>query len=310
MEITRIKVIGVGGSGSNAVSRMMEYSLFGVELIAVNTDTQDLIKAKAHQKIAIGRNITKGLGTGMKPEIARKAAEEDMNILKKSFKGTDLAFIACGLGGGTGTGASPVIADILREMKILTVAVVTMPFSFEGKKRESVAKKGLKELGEKVDTLITVSNDKLFKIITPEDNIDSAFWMCDEVLRQAVQSISDIIMLPGIINIDFADIRTILKKSGSALFGIGMGKGENRAKEAVYSALKSPLVSISSKKAKGVIFNVSGGNDISLSEINEIAKIVKSYVLPDAKIIFGAVQNEKLKKGEIKVTIIITGLQS
>jgi len=309
MNTTKIKVIGVGGSGSNAVSRMMKYSLLGVELIAINTDTQDLIKSKAHQKIIIGENITYGLGTGMKPNIAQKAAEESIDILKKTFQGTHLAFIACGLGGGTGTGASPVIAEILKEMGVLTVAVVTMPFSFEGKRREDVAKKGLKELSEKVDALIVVSNDKLFKVITPEDNIDSAFWMCDEILRQAVQSISDTIIFSGLINIDFADVKTILKESGPSFFGIGLGKGENRAKEAVYSALKSPLVSVSSKKAKGVIFNISGGEDINLSEIDEIAKIIRGYVLPNAKIIFGVTQDKKLKKGEIKVTIVATGLQ-
>lgn len=306
----RIKVIGVGGSGSNAVSRMAKCSIEGVELIAVNTDVQDLKTAKADQKISIGKAITNGLGTGMNPARAESAAEEDRENLKNILKGADLAFITCGMGGGTGTGAAPVIAEILKELGILTVAVVTTPFSFEGRERSLIARKGVDKLRDRVDTLITVSNDKIFKLIDSKTSVDSAFWMCDEVLRQAVQGISDLIVLPGIVNIDFADVKAILKNSGSALFGIGRAQGDNRAKEAALAALNSPLIDVSSNKAKGVLFSVSGGEDISLAEIDEIAKVIKDRVSSDAKIIFGAVQDEKLKNGEIKVTIVATGFQT
>ncbi len=304
---TKIKVIGVGGSGSNAVSRMMSCKLEGVELIAVNTDVQDLKRAKAHKKIRIGEKKTKGLGTGMDPEMGKKSAEESKEAIRESVKGSDLVFITCGLGGGTGTGASPVVADILKEEGILTVAVVTTPFSFEGNKRLTLAQEGAKKLKGKVDTFISISNDRLFSIIDSKSSVESAFWMCDEVLRQAVSGISDLIVLPGIINIDFADVKTILKNSGSAIFGIGKSEGEKRAQEASLAALNSPLIEASCNKAKGVIFSVSGGSDISLVEINEIARTIKEKVSSDAKIIFGAVQDEKLKKGEIKVTVVVTG---
>ncbi len=304
---TKIKVIGLGGSGSNTVSRMMASGIKGVELIAANTDLQHLKKTKAHKKIRIGRRQTMGLGTGMNPEIGKKAIEENKEIVKESLKGADLVFITCGFGGGTGTGASPVVADILKEMRILTVAIVTMPFSFEGNKRMSVARKGLEKMKNRADTLISISNDKLFSAVDSQASVSSAFWVCDEVLRQAVSGISDLIVLPGILNIDFADVKTILKNTGSAIFGIGKAQGEKRAKEAVTAALNSPLIDVSCKKAKGVLFNVSGGEDISLTEINEIAQTIKEKVSPSAKIIFGAVQDEKLKKGEIKVTVIATG---
>ena len=305
--ITKIKVVGVGGSGSNAVSRMMACKMKGVELIAINTDVQDLKRTRAHKKIRIGKKQTKGLGTGMNPEVGRKSAEEDKEAIRESLKDSNLVFIACGLGGGTGTGASPIIADILKEEGILTVAVVTTPFSFEGNKRFSLAQEGLQKLKSKVDTLISISNDRLFSIIEPKTSVESAFWMCDEVLRQAVSGISDLIVLPGIINIDFADVETILRNSGSAIFGIGKASGEKRAQEASLMALNSPLIDVSCDKAKGVLFSVSGGEDISLTEINEIAQTIKEKVSSDAKIIFGAVQDEKLKKGEIKVTVVVTG---
>ncbi len=304
---TKIKVVGIGGSGNNAVSRMMASKIKGVELIAINADLQQLKKTRAHKKIRIGRNQTKGLGTGMNPELGEKAAEEDRETIKEVLKPANLAFITCGLGGGTGTGAGPVVADILKELGILTVAIVTMPFSFEGSKRTSLAREGLDKIRGKVDTLISVSNDKLFSIIDPNASVESAFWMCDEILRQAVSGISDLIVLPGIINIDFADVKTILKNSGSAIFGVGQASGEKRAKSAAVSALNSPLIDISCEKAKGVLFNVSGGEDISLSEINEIAQTIKEKVSPNARIIFGAVQDEKLKKGRIKVTVVVTG---
>ncbi len=305
--ITKIKVVGVGGSGSNAVSRMMACRLKGVELIAINTDVQDLKKARAHKKIRIGEKQTKGLGAGMNPELGRKSAEEDREFIKNSLKDSDLVFIACGLGGGTGTGAAPVIAEILKKEGILTVAVVTTPFSFEGNKRNLLAQEGIEKLKNSVDTLISVSNDKLFTIIDSKSSVDSAFWMCDEILRQAVSGISDLIVLPGIINIDFADVKTILRDSGSAIFGIGKSSGEKRAQEAALIALNSPLINVSCDKAKGVLFNVTGGEDISLIEINEIAQTIKERVSANAKIIFGAVQDEKLKKGEIKVTVVVTG---
>ena len=305
--ITKIKVVGIGGSGSNAVSRMMACKIKGVELIAINTDIQDLKKTRAHRKIRIGGKQTGGLGTGMNPEKGKKSAEEDREKIKELLKDSDLVFIACGLGGGTGTGASPVVADILKEQGILTVAVVTMPFSFEGNQRMVIARQGLEEIKGKVDTLISISNDKLFSIIDPKASVDSAFWLCDDVLRQAVSGISDLIVLPGIINIDFADVKTILRNSGSAIFGIGRSSGEKRAQEAALAALNSPLIDVSCDKAKGVLFNVSGGEDISLIEINEIASTIKEKVSSDARIIFGAVQDEKLKKGEIKVTIVATG---
>jgi len=304
---TNIKVVGVGGSGSNAVSRMMRCKIKGVELITINADAQDLQKSRAHKKIRIGKKITKGLGTGMNPEIGKKAAEEQRAEIEEALKGSDMVFITCGLGGGCGSGAAPVVAEIAKNSGALTLAVVTKPFSFEGVKRMEIADSSQRKLKDKVDTLITISNDKLLLTLEPNTTISSAFWICDEILRQAVQGISDLIVLPGIINIDFADVKAIMKDSGSALFGIGIAKGEGRAKEAARQALSSPLLALSCKGAKGVLFNVSGGKDISLSEIDEAAKIITSEVSPDARIIFGAIKDEKLKKGEIKVTVIATG---
>ena len=304
---TIIKVIGVGGSGSNAVSRMMRCKIKGVELVAINADAQDLQKARAHRKLRIGKKITKGLGTGMNPEIGKKAAEEEKEEIQKILSGADMVFITCGLGGGCGSGASPVIAKIAKGMGILTLGIVTLPFSFEGAERREIALNSQKKLKGSVDSLITISNDKLLSIFEPDITVANAFWVCDEILRQAVQGISDLIVLPGIINVDFADIKAIMKNSGSALFGIGTAQGEGRAQEAAKSALNSPLLDISCKGAKGVLFNVSGGKDISLSEVDEIAKIITEEVSPEAKIIFGAIKDEKLRKGEIKVTVIATG---
>ena len=304
---TKIKVFGIGGSGSNTITRMMSCKMEGVELVAINTDLQDLKKTRAHKKIRIGEETTKGLGTGMDPLIGKKAAEEDRELISKILEGSDLLFIACGLGGGTGTGAAPVIAEVSKSMNILTVAVVTTPFSFEGRDRLNIAKRGLSNLEDKVDTLISVSNDKLSSIIDPKTSVKSAFEICDEALNQAVRGISDLITLPGIINIDFADVRSILKSSGSAIFGIGRAQGEDRAKKAIAAALNLSLIETPCSKAKGVLFNVSGGEDINLVEINEMADEIRRRVAPDAKIIFGAVQGEDLKKGEIKVTVIATG---
>ena len=305
--MTKIKVVGVGGSGSNAVSRMMKCKIKGVELVAVNADAQDLKKARAHFKIRIGKRLTKGLGTGMNPEIGRKAAEENRTEIQEILKDSDMVFITCGLGGGTGSGASPVVAEISKNLGILTVAVVTKPFSFEGVFRQKIAESGIRKLKGKVDSLIVVSNDKLLEILDPKTTISNAFWLCDDILRQAVQGISDLILLPGIINVDFANVKTIMENSGTALFGVGKARGEKRAQRAALSAINSPLLSVSPKGARGVLFNVSGGKDISLSEIDEISRVITQEVSPEAKIIFGAVQDEKLRKGEIKVTVIATG---
>jgi len=304
---TRIKVIGVGGSGGNVLSRMMKCKIKGVELIAVNADAQDIQRTRAHTKIRIGRNLTKGLGTGMNPGIGRQAAEEQRDEIEEVVKGANMVFVACGLGGGCGSGASPVVAEIAKKSGALTLAIVTKPFSFEGIQRMEIAQDSLRMLKGKVDTLISISNDKLLSVLEAKTTVLNAFWLCDEILRQAVQGISDLIVLPGIINIDFADVKAIMKDSGSALFGIGKARGIERAKEAAKKALNSPLLDVSCKGAKGVLFNVSGGKDISLSEIDEVAKIITEEVSPEAKVIFGAIQDEKLKKGEIKVTVIATG---
>jgi len=304
---TKIKVVGVGGSGSNAISRMKKCKIKGVELIALNSDAQDLSKTKADLKLRIGKKTTRGLGTGMNPEIGRKSALENKEEISEILKGADMVFIACGLGGGTGTGAAPVIAAISKELGALTLAVVTKPFSFEGQVRQKIAERGIKRLKENIDTLITISNDKLLSTLDPGTSLLNAFWVCDDILRQAVQGISDLISLPGIINVDFADIRSIMTNAGSAIFGIGKAQGERRAEKAVLSAINSPLLDVSVKGAKGVLFNVSGGKDISLTEIDQVAKIITQEINPEAKIIFGAVQDEKLNKKEIKVTVIATG---
>jgi len=304
---TKIKVIGVGGSGSNAVSRMKKCKIKGVELIIVNTDAQDLNKSQADLKIRIGRKTTRGLGAGMNPEIGRRSAMENRQEIFEALKGADMVFITYGCGGGTGTGAGPVIAEIAKEQGILTLAVVTKPFSFEGACRTKIAENGLKKLKEKTDTLLVVQNDKLLQILSPGATLLNAFWLCDDVLRQAVCGISDLITLPGIINVDFADVKAIMRDAGPALFGVGRAQGEQRAETAVKLAVNSPLLGLSLKGAKGVLFNVSGGKDINLSEIDEIAKAITKEVSPEAKVIFGAVQDEKLKRGEIKVTVIAAG---
>jgi cell division protein FtsZ len=301
-----IKVIGIGGSGDNVISRMMKCNIKGVELIAINADAQDLQKTKANTMIRIGRDLTKGLGTGMNPEIGRLAAEEQRGEIEKSLTGADLAFITCGLGGGCGSGGSVVVADIAKSLGILTFAVVTTPFSFEGAQRMEIAQESLKKLKTRVDTLIIISNDKLLSTLEPNITVNEAFWYCDETLRQAVQAISDLIVLPGIVSISFADVKAVMKNSGSAIFGIGKAKGPERARMAARQALNSPLLDVSCKGAKGILFNVSGQN-VSLNEIDEAAKIITQEVSPDANIVFGAVQDEELKKGEIKVTVIATG---
>ncbi len=305
--LPKIKVVGIGGAGGNVISRMADCGIKGVELIAINTDFQDLKSSKADVKIRIGKKLTEGLGTGMNPEVGEKAVEENREEIAKALKDSDMVFLTCGLGGGTGTGAIPEVAMIAREVGALTIAVVTTPFSFEGKERSRVAKKGLKMVQDKVDTLIPISNDRLLSTLSPSISLTEAFWTCDEILRQAVQGISDLITLPGIINIDFADVKAIMKNSGSALFGKGIAKGKRRAEEAALNALNLPLVDLSCENAKGVLFNVNGGKDLSLSEVNEIAEVIKKKVASDASIVFGAVEDKELKEGEIKVTVIATG---
>lgn len=304
---TKIKVVGVGGSGSNAVNRMAKSKIKGVELIVVNTDAQDLSKARADLKIRIGKKTTQGLGSGMDPEVGRKSAIENRQELVDALKGADMVFITCGLGGGTGSGAVPVIAEIAKELGILTLAVVTTPFAFEGKVREKIAYNSYRKLKEKVDTLISISNNKLLSTLDPNISIIDAFWYCDDILRQAVQGISDLILLPGIINVDFADVKAIMANAGTALFGVGRAQGEKRAEKAALAAISSPLLDISPKGAKGLLFNISGGKDISLAEIDEVAQVITREINPGARVIFGAVQDEKLPQGEIKVTVIATG---
>jgi cell division protein FtsZ len=302
-----IKVVGVGGSGGNAISRMKKAKIKGVELIAMNTDYQDLKKIRADAKVRIGEKISQGLGAGMKPQIGELAAKESKDRIYDSLKGADMVFIAGGLGGGTGSGASPVIAQIAKSIGALTVVIATLPFSFEGLYRRKIAEASKRSLQQKVDALLIIQNDKLLHYLDPTTSLSDAFWFCDDILREAVKGISDLIMLPGIVNVDFADVRSILKNSGSVLFGMGKSKGEKRALEATNFALNSPLLDIEPRGAKGVLFNVSGNEDISLFEIEEIGNLITKEINPKARVVFGAVQDEQLKKGEIKVTVIVTG---
>lgn len=304
---SRIKIVGVGGAGGNTVSRMKKYKIEGIELIAINTDYQDLNKIRADVKLRIGKRITQGLGTGMKPEIGEMAAKESKDEIMQTLKGGDMIFITYGAGGGTGSGAGPVIAEIAKKIKALTVAIVTTPFSFEGKTRMEIAKQSLAKLKEQVDSLVIIKNDKLLEILDPKTSLISTFTACDDILRQAVQGISDLILLPGLIDVDFADVKAILKNSGTALFGIGNGQGEKRVEVAIRQALNSPLLDLTPKGAKGILFNVAGGDDLSLSEIEEIGETLTKEINPDAKILFGAIQDSKLKRGEIKLTVIATG---
>ena len=288
---------------------MVAAKIQGVDLIIINCDAQDLQKAKASQKLRIGRALTKGLGAGMNPEIGRMAAEENKEEISHLLKGADMVFITCGLGGGTGTGAAPVVAEIAKGFGALVVGVVTTPFSFEGSYRAQVAKKGLDILKTKVDTLLIVPNDKVLSQGSKGKSLIETFWACDEVLRQAVQGITDLIILPGIINVDFAGVKTIMKDSGSAVFGTGKAKGERRVETAVSLAINSSLIDFSIKGAKGILFNISGGDDLSLNEINEAAQIITEKADPRAKIIFGAVNDKKMAKGELKITVIATGFE-
>lgn len=303
----RIKVVGVGGSGCNAISRMISSRIKGVDFIAVNTDAQALHHSQATEKIHIGRSLTRGLGAGMNPDLGRAAAEESKKDIEKLLKGADMVFVTCGLGGGTGTGASPIVAEVAREIGALTVAIVTKPFSFEGAERSRIAEEGFEQLKNKVDTIIVIPNERLLQIIDKKTSLIDAFKTVDNILKQAVQGISDLITIPGIINVDFNDVRAIMKDAGSALMGIGKSSGENRAVEAAKAAINSPLLELSIDGAKGVLFNISGGTDLGMVEINDAAKVITSSIDSDAKVIFGAVVDESLKKGEIKITVIATG---
>lgn len=306
----RIKVVGIGGGGNKAIQRMMSSKIHGVEFVAVNLDAQDLNVANAPTKILIGKNITRGLGAGMNPEIGQKAAQENKDEISEALKGSDMVFITAGLGGGTGTGAAPIVAEIARDLGALTIGVVTKPFSFEGLARSRIAEEGWALLREKVDALITISNDRLLSIIDRKTPLLEAFHKVDDVLHQGVQGISDLITVPGIINVDFADVRTIMQNSGSALMGIGTASGEDRAIDAAKAAINSPLLDISIDGARGVLFNVSGGSDLAMAEISEAAKIITASIDQNAKVIFGAVQDDTLKKGEIKVTVIAAGFNN
>jgi len=306
----RIKVIGVGGSGGNAIGRMMACGIKGVNFVAVNTDVQALHNNRATEKIHIGKILTKGLGAGMNPEIGKRAAEENKKEIQETLNGSDMVFVTCGLGGGTGTGAAPVVAEIAHETGALTVAVVTKPFSFEGTQRARVAEEGLAELRQRVDTIIVIPNDRLLTVIDKKVSLLNAFEIVDDVLRQAVQGISDLIIYPGVINLDFADIKAIMQDAGPAIMGIGRATGENRAVEAARAAISSPLLEFSIEGAKGILFNVSGGSDVGMVEISEAAKTITETADPDAKIIFGAVVDEKTKKGEMKITVIATGFNN
>lgn len=308
-QFANIKVIGIGGGGNNAINRMIDAGLKGVEFISVNTDAQALYLSKADKKIQIGEKLTKGLGAGANPEIGKKAAEESKDIVEEALKGADMIFITAGMGGGTGTGAAPVIAEISKNLGILTVGVVTKPFSFEGKKRMANAELGISDIKNNVDTLITIPNDRLLSIAEKKTSMIDAFKMADDILRQGVQGISDLIAVPGLINLDFADVRTIMLSTGLAHMGIGKGSGESRAIEAAKQAISSPLLETSIDGAKGVLLNITGGANLGLLEVNEAAELISSVADPEANIIFGAVIDEKLQD-EIRITVIATGFET
>lgn len=302
----KIKVVGVGGSGGSALNRMIESGIKGVEFIAINTDVQALHYNKASKKIHIGKTITKGLGAGMNPELGRAAAEEAQNEIRDSLKDANMVFITCGLGGGTGTGAAPVVAELARDIGALTVAVVTKPFSFEGGQRKQIAERGMADISDKVDTIIAIPNDKILQVIEKKTSILDAFMVVDEVLRQGVQGISEIITVPQSINLDFKDVSAVMSGSGTALMGIGQASGENRAIEAAKMAINSPLLETSIEGARGILFIVVGGNDLSMHEVSEAAKVITSSADEDAKVIFGVMIDPKYKD-EVKITVVATG---
>lgn len=304
-----IKVIGVGGAGNNAVNRMVDSGIRGVEFTAVNTDRQTLLVSKAATKIQIGEKITRGLGAGANPDIGAQAAEESKAEIAEALRGADMVFVTAGMGGGTGTGAAPIVAAAAKEMGILTIGVVTKPFTFEGKKRLSQAERGIESLKGKVDTLVVIPNDKLLQIIDRKTSIIEAFKMADDVLRQGVQGISDLIAIPGLVNLDFADVKTIMLNTGMAHMGIGRASGENRAEDAAKQAIQSPLLETSIEGARGVIINITGGTNLGLHEVNTAAELIQRSVDPEANIIFGAVIDESLDE-DILVTVIATGFEN
>src|ERR671934_597082 len=304
--LAAIKVVGVGGGGSNAVSRMVDAGLSGVEFIGINTDAQALVSVDADVKIQIGAEATRGLGAGADPAVGLAAAQESRDELKEALKGADMVFVTAGEGGGTGTGGAPVISELAREVTALTVGVVTRPFSFEGRKRADQAERGIEELRDRVDTLIVIENDRLLQVVEKRTSIVEAFRMADDILRQGVQGITDLITVPGLVNLDFADVRTIMRDAGSALMGIGTAAGENRAAEAARAAVSSPLLESSIEGATGVLLNVTGGSDIGLFEVNEAAEVVTSAADQNANVIFGAVIDDALAD-EVRVTVIATG---
>jgi len=304
-----IKVVGVGGAGSNAVNRMIAAGLRGVEFIAINTDVQALALSQAERKIHIGAKLTRGLGAGGNPEVGRQAAEETKDELYEALEGADMVFVTAGMGGGTGTGGAPVVARIAREQGALTIGVVTKPFSFEGRRRAAAAEEGIRNLKEQVNTLITIPNDRLLQLVDRSVSMVEAFRVADDVLRQGVQGIADLITVPGLINLDFADVRTVMAEAGSALIGIGVASGEDRAVRAARTAISSPLLETSMDGARGVLLNVTGGLDLGLVEVNEAAQIIAEAADPDANIIFGAVIDEGLRD-EVRITVIATGFDA
>lgn len=310
MPLANIKVVGVGGGGGNIISRMSRDFLRGVDFIAINTDHQDLDHVDARRKIYIGRSLTRGLGTGMSPELGRQAAEENRSEIAEALNGADLIFVASCLGGGTGTGASPIVAEVAKQTGALTLAFVTKPFAFEGSQRERIAQEGMAKLREKVDALIAVPNDRIFTVINKDTPIVKAFEVIDDVLKNALRGIVELIVAPGIINVDFADVKNIIQDAGSAIVGMGIASGQERAVTAVNQALNSPLLEVSAEGARGVVLGISGGRDLKMTEINEAAKLVAQTADPSARIIFGAYYDRRLKPNQFKVTLIATGFNS
>ncbi|MEM1281069.1 MAG: cell division protein FtsZ [Cyanobacteria bacterium P01_D01_bin.6] len=304
--IAKIKVIGVGGGGCNAVNRMIHSGLSGIEFWTVNTDAQALLNTSTENRLQIGQKLTRGLGAGGNPAIGQKAAEESRDEIAASLEESDLVFITAGMGGGTGTGAAPVVAEVAKESGALTIGVVTRPFTFEGRRRTGQADDGIEALQSRVDTLIVIPNDRLLSVISEQTPVQEAFQSADDILRQGVQGISDIIMIPGLVNVDFADVRAVMADAGSALMGIGIGSGKSRAREAAIAAISSPLLESSIDGASGAVFNITGGSDLTLHEVNAAAEIIYEAVDPNANIIFGAVIDERLQ-GEVQITVIATG---
>ena len=308
-DFANIKVIGVGGGGNNAVNRMMDNQIKGVQFIAVNTENQVLELSKADVTIQIGEKVTKGLGAGANPQVGEEAAQESREEIIKALEGADMVFVTAGMGGGTGTGAAPIVAECAKEVGALTVGVVTKPFAFEGKRRRAAAEKGIEFLTQKVDTIIVIPNDKLLQVVDKKCTITDAFSKADDVLRQGIKGISDLIQIPGLINLDFADVKTIMTEQGEALMGIGVGEGENRAADAAKMAINSPLLETSIDGAKGILLNISGSSDLSIFEVNEAAEIISDAADPDANIIFGSVIDESLG-GKVQITVVATGFNS